>query len=149
MGQRGPAKEPAAYKIAKGTFRKDRDGTLEVPSGLPVMPTWLDAESQKVWDDVLAELSRIDGLTTAVDAYAMSRYCDDWVEYWTAAALIEERGLIIFSKQGGAYQNPAVGVRNKASERLMKFEKCFGMNPSDRTGMKLDKPKQGVRSRKA
>lgn len=148
MGLRGPKKTPEAVKIANGTFRRDRDSALAMPAADHTPPGWLSEGSRAVWANVVKDLSAVDGLLCTVDSFALARYCDDWVEYWAAVALVEEEGMVAFSEKGGAYQHPAVGIKNKAAERMARFEARFGMTPSDRCGLKTTPAKpQGVRSR--
>ncbi len=149
MGKRGPAKKPAAAKIAAGTFRPDRDATLAMPTADPTPPAWLSAESREVWSQVVDMLRRIPGLLAEIDAYALARYCDDWVEYWEAKRIVDSDGIVSLSEKGTEFQNPAVGVKNKAAERMTRFEARFGMTPSDRSGLGVStKAPQGVRTRK-
>ena len=148
MGKRGPVKTPAAVKVAQGTFRPDRDASLALPSVEPVPPQWLSADSREVWAQVVAMLGKTPGLLAEIDAYALARYCDDWVEYWEAKRIVDNDGIVSLSEKGTEFQNPAVGVKNKAAERMTRFEARFGMTPSDRSGLGVSsKAPKGVRTR--
>jgi P27 family predicted phage terminase small subunit len=148
MGLRGPKKQPAAVKVAKGTFRRDRDASLPMPAAGPIPPAWLSAESREVWAQVVEMLGRIPGLLAEIDAYALARYCDDWVEYWEAKRIVDTDGIVSLSEKGTEFQNPAVGVKNKAAERMTRFEARFGMTPSDRSGLGVStSAPKGVRTR--
>lgn len=149
MGKRGPHKEPAPLKMAKGTYRRDRDAPLPFSADAPEQPEWLSEEAALVWAKVVEDLSQVPGLLARVDAYALSRYCSDWCDYWDAKRVIDEQGCTVVSDAGNLYQHPAVGVKNKAADRMTKFEARFGMTPSDRSGLHIEKPKQGVRRRQA
>lgn len=148
MGKRGPVKEPAALKMAKGTYRADRDALPAMPHGEPAAPQWLSVESREVWEIVLGELRTVDGLLARVDAFALARYCDDWVQYWAASRIIAASGMVSVSDNGAEYQHPAVGIRNKAADRMSRFEARFGMTPSDRSGLHVaSSTPAGVRTR--
>lgn len=137
MGKRGPKKQPPPVKLAKGTHRQDRDNALSVNADLPKVPSWLSKEATVVWHNVVAELSKLPGLLESVDGFMLSRYCQDWVDYWAAHAVIEAEGIIAISEKGSMYQHPAVGIKNKANERMAKFEARFCMSPCDRAGVSL------------
>ena len=143
----GRAKTPTSIKIMRGTFRADRDGDADVAPGAVEPPIWLNEKSLKVWHDVVEKLGSIPGLVTTVDAMSLGRYCQDWVEYWTLLGVVEIEGHTVESEAGNLYQHPAVGAKNKAADRLARFESRFGMTPSDRVGLRVDKPPEGVRSR--
>lgn len=149
MGKRGPKAKPAAIKIANGTYRKDRDGGLDLPADTPDMPDWIDERVADIWEALVLELSKTNGLLASIDKFAMGRYCENWLMYQDAKALIESGGIVAYTDSGNVYQHPAVGIKNKADERLCRFEAKYGMTPSDRVGLKFDKPKQGVRRRQA
>lgn len=137
-------------KIADGTYRADRDGTLSVPSETPDPPRWLRTEAREIWPDIVSQLEPIDGLLAKVDAFALSRYCDDWIEYLDALREVENDGPTCVGEKGGMYPHPAVGRKNNAAKRLAQFEAKFGMTASDRVGMKLQpKRHKGVRRRQA
>ena len=57
---RGPKPEPAAVKLARGTFRQDRDAwkPMEVLAATdpPAMPDHLTAEAKSVWLDNLGRV---------------------------------------------------------------------------------------------
>ena len=150
MGKRGPQPKHESIKIANGTFRPSRDGSLPAPAGEPDPPSWLDENALKVWVDVVGQLSQTPGLLAHVDGFSLGRYCQDWCEYWTLLEVIQTEGYTVQSDAGNLYQHPAVGAKNKAADRLSRFEARFGMTPSDRVGLRVtNKPAGGVRRRQA
>lgn len=147
MGKRGPAPKPSELRIADGTFRKDRHDGIRPGGGAPEKPEWLEGDAVDIWQEVIELLGRTPGLLSAVDGFALSRYCQDWVEYHTLQKLVDVEGYSVMSEKGNLYQNPAVGIRNKAADRMARFEAKYGMTPSDRVGLNITQVKQGVRRR--
>lgn len=149
MGARGPKAKHESIKLANGTFRRDRDASLPAPTGDPEPPELLRDSAREVWFRLVDLLNRTPGLLSPVDASAMARYCNSLIEYMQMQKLVDEQGYIAFGKSG-PYQHPAVGIRNKADDRMTKFEARFGMTPSDRVGLGVNLPKaQGVRRRQS
>ena len=133
MGLRGPAAKPTALKLLDGSYAAYRDaGGVEAPNVAPVCPQWLSSEAREVWDSMIDRLLEIPGLLARLDGESLARYCHDWCDFHAARQLVEREGMVATSEKGAVYQHPAVGIRNKAHDRLTKFEARFGMTPSDR-----------------
>jgi P27 family predicted phage terminase small subunit len=119
-----------------------------VPPGEPGSPDWLSDAELIVFDDVVSVLREIHASLAEADAYAIARYAADLVEYQRCRLLIEAEGAIVEAKNGSPYQHPAVGIRNKAHDRLVKFENAFGLSPDARERIPAAKaPTLGVRRR--
>jgi hypothetical protein len=74
--KRGPKPEPAASKLARGTFQPVRDAPkteVLVPGDPPVMPDYLTAGAIDVWQE---ELGRVMAAGVAeIDSSLFARYC--------------------------------------------------------------------------
>lgn len=75
---RGPKAQLPSEKLAKGTYRKARDGnSVEIvePTSLPVQPDWLSTEGEMIWQD---EIGRVGAqlLATEKDSTAFANYCN-------------------------------------------------------------------------
>jgi P27 family predicted phage terminase small subunit len=155
MGQRGPAKEPLALKIAKATDRAEdrRSVAASMPSAAPVKPAWLEHIgdiASEVWDEAVADLDKTPGLLCRADGPALSAYCVAWQRFHDAQEQIARDGITCFGEKGGQYQHPAVGIQHKAIEIIGRIGAKFGMTPSDRSGLRLTKSEStGVRRRQA
>jgi P27 family predicted phage terminase small subunit len=135
MGKRGPLPIPKAVRLMEGTYREDRHAEpLHIPAGLPNAPDWLSPQESALFAAIVEKLSRVPGLVTTLDSESIARYCADWIDWLHARATIDEEGSITQGKVG-KYQHPAVGIRNKAHDRLMKFESRFGMTAGDRASI--------------
>lgn len=149
MGKRGPRPTPTVALKLRGS--KDvggrRAGEIEPPAGLPEPPQWLNFVEREVWDQTIADLSRMPGLMTFLDRDMLASYCEAWGDFFEARAEIERDGPTCHSDKGGAYQHPAVGRKNSALERIRKLAAEFGMSPASRTSVKVT-PMQADTSKK-
>jgi hypothetical protein len=74
--QRGRKAEAPSVKLARGTFQPVRDGVrteIIVPGNPPMMPDYLTAEAQDVWQE---EIGRVMSAgVTELDSSLFARYC--------------------------------------------------------------------------
>jgi P27 family predicted phage terminase small subunit len=75
------------------------------------------------------------GVLTVADGVALALLCDALVDFLHAAAIVKEEGCIARTDKGVLFQHPAVGVKNKAWERVVKVLREFGMTPTSRPGI--------------
>jgi P27 family predicted phage terminase small subunit len=138
MGKRGPAKEPTALKIVKGTASPE-DADLE-PTPAPgdlVAPTQdgneLDDEVREVWDYTVAQLEGM-GLAHPSDRDALLCYCEAVVAHRKASAAIARSGLLLRTQRGGTYmRNPLLVVQRDSAALVRAFAREFGLTPSARS----------------
>ena len=144
MGRRGTKKQPAAAKRLLGTYREDRDGgRVELPPGVPDIPPWLTVEERRYWPEI-AQFLLSRGLLTQLDGISLGLLCEVLTDMISARAVVEKASRN--KKNGGRFccrtaignviQHPAVGVMNKAHDRLVKLLVQFGMTPAARSSMK-------------
>lgn len=125
---------PKAVKQLTGTYRKDRDRELDVPTVDALQPpTWLvHGEALREWHRVTQELAEV-GLLSAMDQSAIAFYCMAFADWLDAVKILEVEGMITRSKTGVVKQHPAIAIRNEAWRRLMTASQAFGMSPTART----------------
>lgn len=108
------------------------------PAGLVgEAPEWLDEIGRMKWNQKRAVLEPL-GLLTDADDDFLAAYCDAYSEMVKATYDIREEGPISVSEKGSPYQNPRVGQKNKAVEKLVKIGALFGLSPSSRSGLHVD-----------
>lgn len=137
----GRPRKSDELKIAKGTYREDRSGVLDLKpdlSGDIDKPEFVNAHASDMWDNEVAKL--IDSGVIKPTDIAMARsMCQMWGLYCDCYAAAES--------------NPVdKDTRIAVCSYWSKFEQAaarFGMNPSDRGRLRIDKPKEGVRRREA
>jgi len=143
MGARGPAKEPTVLKVLKGNPGKKRinENEFKPDDGLAECPEWLNAEAKKVWNDLAPKLKY---LTTEVDHYNFMSICLAIAELKKAQKILDKKGLTytLSTKSGEEmpYQRPEVSIVKKNIDIISKIGAKFGMSPSDRAGLAIDKP---------
>jgi P27 family predicted phage terminase small subunit len=149
MGQRGPAPKPTSLKILSGSRPRNshepRPGLL---AELPPAPDWLDDVAVYRWNEDGPLLISL-GLLTPLDLVSFAAYCQATADLVAAKIQISEEGATTVTDKGNVIQHPAVGMRNRAYEIMRKFASDFGMSPSSRASLKVEKPaEQSVMARK-
>lgn len=141
---RGPAPQPTALKLLRGNPGRrrlnDAEATPEVPLAVPAPPVALKGEASAEWRRRAPQLLRL-GLMTEVDLPAFESYCRAWGRYVDAETKVEATGVILQAPSGYPIQNPMLAVANKALAQCKDFWARFGMTPSDRTRVRIDKGK--------
>ena len=145
MGKRGPKPAPTAIKIARGTVRSRPKTEPAPPAAGIVMPGHLGEVAQAKWRELLPLLQAVKVMTDA-DVEALARYCDTY-EWWlaTRAKLRKEGDTYPILNDGGEIkyiaQRPEVSIAHKLATQLRQLEQDFGLNPSARTSLHVEKPK--------
>lgn len=132
MGLRGPAKRPDVLAKLEGKPASERvvaTGTAGDP------PDHLSEMGKKVW--LYTVENAAPGLIAAVDAMALSAYCEAAAEFAELCHWYENNPHehIVESEKGGLYQHPNMGRKNKAAERLLRFGDRFGLTPAARASL--------------
>jgi P27 family predicted phage terminase small subunit len=145
MGKRGPRPAPSAIKIARGTLKAKPKTEPAPPAGSIVMPGHLGEVAQAKWRELLPLLQGVKVMTDA-DVEALARYCDTY-EWWlaTRAKLRKDGDTYPILNDGGEIryiaQRPEVSIAHKLATQLRQLEQDFGLNPSARTSLHVEKPK--------
>jgi len=139
MGKRGVPRTPTAVLRARGSWlAKTRDGEPQA-TGEPVAPSWMMAEAQAAWDQIIPALANM-GVAKGVDANALSRYCTifaRWreceeflIRHGTTFPLKNSEGKLVEVKEF-----PQVGRSGRLADQLLRLEQQFGMTPSARANL--------------
>jgi len=110
-----------------------------VTASLPTPPDWLQGEARLEWERITSKLAEL-GILTELDRAILSTYCQTWADYVEALAYCKKP--LIKTVAGNIIQNPAIGVKNKAHQLLLRAAAEMGMTPSARAGM--GKPQQNA-----
>jgi P27 family predicted phage terminase small subunit len=110
-------------------------------------PIELDDIGELEWYRV-APLLQEAGVLTDVDRAVLAGYCAAYSTFHKAELALSElaardtvfNGLMIKTKSGNLIQNPLVGIRNTALEKIQRFSAELGMTPSSRSRIVADKP---------
>ncbi len=140
-GRSGRKPKPTVLHIAQGTHRNDRHGPQDAQPEIDPTLTKPEFEcpyASKLWDDEVQ--ATIDaGLATKVDGPLLRSACELW-------------GLYVMSYQIALNDPTDKDARIAVTNYWAKFEQAaarFGWNPSDRSRLKIEKPKApGIAPRK-
>ena len=109
------------------------------------MPSHLGEVARAKWQDILPLLQAVKVMTRA-DVEALARYCDTY-EWWisTRAVLKKDGDTYPILNDAGEIkyiaQRPEVSIAHKLATQLRQLEQDFGLNPSARTSLHVEKPK--------
>lgn len=138
MGARGPLPKPTEVLKLRGSWRANlnRDEP-KPPIEPPAKPEWLSEEAGQAWDQIVPRLLEMKVLAR-IDANALARYCEMWVEWRQALAFVRKNGTTFPIRDGNGKikclgQFPQVALVHKLSLALSRLEQEFGMTPSARS----------------
>ena len=139
----GRPRKPTALKKLAGNPGKrplnQREAQFE-PRMMSV-PRFLSAEAKAEWRRVVKELHDA-GLLTGVDRAVLTAYCHAWGMLVKAEKELQGQPLVLESTKGGLYQNPLVGIVNKARQDVKTFAAEFGMTPAARSKVQAEVPEE-------
>jgi P27 family predicted phage terminase small subunit len=145
MGKRGPQPQPSELQRAKGTYRADRRrGEVRPDKTIPPIPEWCDEKTRECWEQLAPWLNE-QGLLTRLDQVALGLLCSSLADYILARRIVdgaeqrEGTRFVAYTDKGNIIQHPAVGVMNKAWEKVVKLCREFGMTPAARAGLAIAK----------
>lgn len=145
MGKRGPQKKP--LELVKLTDYGDHHPINEdAPRPpkvftLPSPPKWLDTYAKAEWKRMGEVLIRV-GVLTETDLPAFAAYCSAYAR-WRRC----EEHMVKVHKEVGAYTDRYKRGRHvemvtleRSFEQMIRLAQSFGMTPSARTSIKVDRP---------
>lgn len=117
--------------MGRGRPRKPRAETTRAAVGTPDQPRFLGEAGQREWNRVTSELERL-GILGLIDRAALATYCEAWNEFEVLSDRLQNEPWTCTTPQGTVYQNPLLGIKNKAADRVLKAAAQFGMTPAAR-----------------
>lgn len=107
--------------------------------------TWLSKRAQIIWRESVPGLIST-GQLTKVDIYAFAAYCSACATFQECEEFINENGMTYESnsvKHGLVIKRrQEVIIRSDALKIARSFASEFGLTPSSRTRIKIEKPKE-------
>jgi P27 family predicted phage terminase small subunit len=153
---RGRRPLPSTIKNLRGRpgKRAVNENEPEVQAGDPEMPAGLSDAAKQEWDAMVPHL-RTMGVLTPVDRAALAAYCYAFDIWMLANEEVKKFGVLIkhpvMGRKGTPEENeviafitkknPAVAIANEALKTKKSFLVEFGMTPSSRSKLHVDKPK--------
>ncbi len=152
MGQRGRPRLPAAVKLARGTWRRDRDAD---PTQLPQFqqidasepPADLQDAGQKRWQELAPQLAAA-GLLTQADLPALLLLCRCADEIANCDKHIREQGEYLPGRNGALGPHPAMLQRSRWIDTQHKLLIQFGLTPCARSSVTIAAPRATIQPRK-
>ena len=136
---------PTTLKKMRGTYRKDRAATNEAkpPVSRPSPPRWLSKYARSEWRYITPKLDAV-GLLTKIDRGELAAYCEAFGKFREATEALQREGneMVVQTHNGNYVQSPWVSIQNKAAEAMHKYAQQFGMTPSSRTRINVEKPEE-------
>ena len=144
---------PTAVKKLRGNpgKRKLNPAEPKPPTSEPDMPRGLSKVAAAEWKSIVPELKLL-GVLTRVDGKALAAYCHCFARWFEAEKELEKLGIIVEEPiLGGPIndreivgyrykRNPAVSISNDALRLMRAYLVEFGMTPSSRTRIRIEKP---------
>lgn len=146
MPKPGPKPKPTALKKLKGgkkTYHRPMPKDEPQPkqaTGIPRAPARLNKIGQREWRRVAKELYAVRILTN-LDLLQLEMLCESFQTWVHAGIQIQEKGML-FMNGTTPQQSPWMQVANKAFDKMFKIQAQFGMSPSARVGLKVEKKKE-------
>ena len=153
MGKRGPKTQPTQLKILRGNPGKRAllKNEPQPIGGFPSCPDHLTGKARQAREMFSVQLESA-GVGKALDATALELLCTSYALYRDAAEQVAKGGPCWVVRGDGKLPSFAFSPYMTAMERERKTIRAllaeFGMTPSSRTGLSVDKPPEGVRSRR-
>lgn len=145
MGKRGPAPKPTNLKILQGNPGKrplnENEPKYSLSEDSLKPPSYLSKYAKKEWKRIAPLLSK-NGLLTEADITSLAGYCQAYHRWIECEKLIRTYGYTDTTDKGNVIQRPEVGAANKALELMLKYGKEFGLTPSSRTSLHIEKTEE-------
>lgn len=133
---------PTKLKLLRGNPGKreipKNEPQPKVTKKVPEPPKFLDRGAKKEWKRVAPELHQL-GLLTMADMTPLAAYCQAYSRWTQAESEIRKHGLLVKAPNGYPMQSPLLAVANKAMKQMKEFLIEFGMTPSSRSKVTVDK----------
>lgn len=139
---RGRRPKPSALRKLQGNPGKRPLNPKEprpASADLPTCPDYIVGSARQEWARVSAVLAG-SGILTEIDATALAAYCQAFANWTGSEAQVRKFGAIIKTPQGYPMLNPHVTLARTAFAQMHKFLCEFGMTPSSRSRLRIEKP---------
>ena len=136
MSTRGPKPKPTELKKVQGNpGHRPLNQAQPKPKMAVKKPRGMQPIAQRLWDEYVPELSRLQVLT-GVDSAAFRLMAEHFGFAVQAAKLLQEKGLTVATDEG-VKKNPLAQIFKDNSLAFKAYASEFGMTPSSRTRLKM------------
>lgn len=152
MGKRGPKPTPTKTLKARGSWRGEINKSEPEPEfQIPSAPKWLNSTAKAEWLRIVPELAR-NGMLSLLDRTTLALYCQAYADYVNSLDLMKKpfpTTALVLTKNNNAVQHPALSIKNKAFQTLLNVAREFGLSPSSRSNIQVQKTQTKKAGRKA
>ena len=151
MKKGGPKPKPNNLKQLDGNPGKRRIilHYPDPPGDMPEAPAHLDTYAREEWDRI-AEGLNVMGILRNVDQNTLAAYCTSYSRWRLAEEELNKlkiesplKGLIMKTQKNNIIQQPLIGIANKAAADMMRYASEFGLTPSARAALNIDRSAGG------
>lgn len=142
---KGPKRKPTALKKLDGNpgrrplnDQEPKYPPINAENELPP-PAVLTGPAKKEWTRLTTLLGEV-GLLQQTDQTALMLYCQAFGDWLKEQELVAEQGSVVPGVRGGLIINPHVKLSQQAEERMRFYLTEFGLTPSSRSKLKVDRP---------
>ena len=138
---RGRKPKPTGLKLVTGNPGNrplNESEPVIVTPDLPEPPEHLSKIAKEEWNLVAPALYNC-GVLSIIDRAALGAYCQAYGRWVMAETELAKVEMVRETSKGTLVQSPLVGIANKAANDMVKFAAEFGMTPSSRTRLSVDK----------
>jgi len=142
------AEERLLKLIELDYFRKNASASMTSGNQyLSIPPDYLGEEGLRIWHDHYSEMKRV-GVLQVTDMESFGQLCllHEKVKY--ADDVCNEEGWVLTNDKGNRVRNPMAIQRADWVRELIQYKTRFGMFPSCRADLQVEKPKTGIKVRK-
>lgn len=136
-----PPKPTAMKELAGNPGKRALNKTEPKPKvKRPPCPGHLQGEARKEWNRITKQLVAL-GILTEVDRAALAAYCQCWARWVEAEDAMREPGFLMITTTDNGYPvvSPWLNVANAAMKQMLRFLTEFGMTPSSRSRVTVEK----------
>ena len=141
----GRPKKPTALKILQGNPGQrplnKNEPKYNISSEVPESPSFLSRYAKKEWKRI-APIVHKNGLLTDADINMLAGYCQAYHRWVECEKHIRAHGYTVVTDKGNIIQRPEVGIANKAMKEMRDFGKEFGLTPSSRANLHIEKQEE-------
>ena len=146
MGARGPRPKPLNLILLNGNAGHHTlpENPVNPTPVLPKPPAHLDQIAKKEWKRVAPELFKL-GVLSLVDLAALEGYCENYA-IWVRMKkeIIAQGGYAAYITGKNSQTIPELAAMKSAFAMLKTFAAEFGMTPSSRGRMNVERPKDSI-----
>ena len=121
-------------------YRND-DPEPKISDNCPQPPEWLSELARKYWRQ-LSNICYEAGLLTEADTVAFAELCHCAARLEETAAILVQEGAVLTDGKGKQYRHPIAVERSQLQGTFLKLCNKFGLTPSDRNGLPVQKPEK-------